>query len=658
MVSRQFWPPGAFGAIQTMGGRTRRTSLTNHGAHRKVGSTYRGAPMGGPERGGAPGCGGEARGQRGGSGVGGIGLRLRRPALWALLGGIAVPGVVVLTAAFGAPGKDAAKTAVERSTPVGPSFVAERPSTVVRHTAGPVVEGRTVVRTATVARGDTLMALLISAGSDRRTAQRAITAVGKHFNPRRLQVGQEVVVVLDRADAARPRLAAVSLRVRKDSYAVAGRDADGGFTAKIAREPIDDRTIAAAAIEVAFAPEPDHAVRNSLRLRNGDTLMKALLRAGCKRSDANAAIAAFSQLYDPRKLRAGQMLTVVLVPDEADRPPILHGITFASAPGRNLEVGRAEGGGFAAREIEVALTRGLAHANGRIATSLYQAATDAKMPQAIMMEMILAFSFDVDFQREIQRGDSFEVVFERFHDKAGAVVREGALLYAALTLSGQPLKIYRYAEPGGGEGYFDEDGNSVRKALLRTPINGARLSSRYGKRKHPILGYTKMHRGVDFAAPRGTPVAAAGSGVIESIGWNGAYGRYIRVRHKGSYKTAYAHLSRFAKGLRKGQRVKQGQTIGRVGSTGRSTGPHLHYEVIQSGRQINPLNVKLPAGPRLTGAQLAAFDAARGDIERQRAALLLVRHVADGTAAPGTCGAPAKPAGIIALLDEDNPAQC
>ena len=167
--------------------------------------------------------------------------------------------------------------------------------------------------------------------------------------------------------------------------------------------------LAANDFEVAFAPEPDHAVRSSLRLRNGDTLMKALLRAGCKRSDANAAIAAFSQLYDPRKLRAGQMLTVVLVPDEADRRPILHGITFASAPGRNLEVGRAEGGGFAAREIEVALTRGLAHASGTIKSSLYQAATNAKVPQAIMMEMILAFSFDVDFQREIQRGDSFEL---------------------------------------------------------------------------------------------------------------------------------------------------------------------------------------------------------------------------------------------------------
>ncbi len=579
-----------------------------------------------------------------------------RSALLALMVGVAVSGVVVLTAKLAAHVKDSGQKPAEQFAEAEQS--AKSTSTVVRRAGNPVVEGRSVVRELTVKRGNTLMGMLVRAGSDRRTAQGAINALGKHFNPRRLQVGQRVIVVLDRADAARSRLAAVSLGVRRGWYVVAGRDVDGGFTAKKTREPIDAEAIATPPIEIAFAPEPDDAVRSSLRLRNGDTLMKALLRAGCKRSDANAAIAAFSELYDPRKLRAGQLLTVVLVPDEDDRAPVLHGITLASAPGRNVEVGRDEDGGFAVREIEVVLTRGLAHASGKIKSSLYQAAIEAKMPRAILMDMILAFSFDVDFQREIQTGDSFEVVFERFHDKAGEVVREGALLYAALTLSGQPLKIYRYAEPGGGEGYFDEDGKSVRKALLRTPINGARLTSRYGKRKHPILGYTKMHRGVDFAARRGTPIAAAGSGVIEKIGWNGAYGRYIRVRHKGSYKTAYAHLNSFAKGLRKGQRVKQGQTIGRVGSSGRSTGSHLHYEVLQNGRQINPLNVKLPAGPSLTGLTLTAFKAARIEIEKQRAALLLVRHVADGTAEPGSCDAPARSVTVVASLDEDKPAQC
>ena len=576
-------------------------------------------------------------------------MKTGRRVLWALMVCAAVPGLVALTATLAAHVKDTRQAVADRPGAAGAE--AGEP-------AAPVGEGRTVVHTVAVAKGDTLMELLIAAGSDRRAAQAAIAALAKHHDMRRLQVGREVITVFDRADAARPRLAAVSLAVKNDSYVVAGRGANGRFTAKPAREPIDAATFAPPPLKIAFAPEPDDAVRNSLRLRNGDTLMKALLRAGCERSDAHAAIAALSELYDPRKLRAGQMLTVVFDPDEGDRRPALHGLTFAAAPGRSVEVGRAEGGGFAAREVEIELERGLAHASGRIESSLYQAATKAGMPRSIMMEMIRAFSFDVDFQREIQRGDVFEVLFERFYDDRGAVVGEGSVLYAALTLSGHRLTVYRYTTHHGGSDFYNENGHSVRKALLRTPIDGARLSSRYGKRKHPILGYTKMHRGVDFAARHGVQVVTAGDGVIERIGWNGSYGRYIRIRHRGEYATAYAHLSRFSKGLSKGKRVKQGQVIGHVGSTGQSTGPHLHYEVMQNGRRINPLKVKLPAGGKLTGLKFTAFQAARRDIEEQLAAVRLVRRVADGWVVPGGCGPEELPAVRVAALGEGQPTQC
>ena len=198
-----------------------------------------------------------------------------------------------------------------------------------------------------------------------------------------------------------------------------------------------------------------------------------------------------------------------------------------------------------------------------------------------------------------------------------------------MTLSGTEVSLYRYKTPDDGfTDYYTATGQSVRKTLMRTPIDGARLTSRFGKRRHPILGYTKMHRGVDFGARRGTPIMAAGNGVVEMAGRNGAYGNYVRIRHNTEYKTAYAHMKGFAKGIRKGKRVKQGQVIGYVGSTGRSTSPHLHYEVHKKGRQINPLSVKLPAGRKLKGKILANFKTFTGKVDKAVAALPLDKQVA------------------------------
>ena len=241
--------------------------------------------------------------------------------------------------------------------------------------------------------------------------------------------------------------------------------------------------------------------------------------------------------------------------------------------------------------------------SGEITTSLYQAMKKAGLSELIITEIIRIYSFDVDFQRDIYEGDYFEALFTRRKNEQGKTVQIEDPEYLVLSSRGTPLIYYLYSNGEFSE-YFDENGKGMTKSLMKTPINGARLSSNYGMRKHPILGYNKMHKGVDFAAPTGTPIFAAGNGVVEFAGKNGSYGNYIRIRHDGTYKTAYAHLNGFKKGVYGGVRVKQGDVIGFVGSTGRSTGPHLHYEIIVNGKQVNPSTLKLPSGRKLDDQQL------------------------------------------------------
>ena len=234
-----------------------------------------------------------------------------------------------------------------------------------------------------------------------------------------------------------------------------------------------------------------------------------------------------------------------------------------------------------------------------------------------MLDVFRLFSYSVDLQRDLHPGDRFELLFDRYSEADGTIADYGEVQYAALRTGGQRMQFYRFeTEPGTFE-YFDAEGSGVRRALLATPVDSTRITSSFGRRRHPILGYSKMHRGVDFGAPTGTPIRAAGDGVVVTRGWKGAYGRYVRIRHRGPYQTAYAHLRRYAKGLRQGKRVKQGQFIGYVGSSGRSTGPHLHYEVLVSGRQVNPVRLKLPSGKSLKGEALARFRLRREEIDRK-----------------------------------------
>ena len=259
---------------------------------------------------------------------------------------------------------------------------------------------------------------------------------------------------------------------------------------------------------------------------------------------------------------------------------------------------------------------------GTIKSNLYISALKSGIPENTLLEIISLLGFSVDFQREIRSGDSFEVLFTKEIDMlSDLVTKTKPIKYVSMNLSGNKLNFFKYEDKYGLPQYYDENGKSSKRTLMKTPINGARLSSRYGNRKHPILGYTKMHRGLDFAAPSGTPVFAAGDGIVEKAGWNGSYGKYIRIKHTGIYKTAYAHLSGFHNNVRIGTRVLQGKIIGYVGTTGRSTGPHLHYEVIKNNIQVNPMRIKLPAGKNISKADIKNYKNHVEEILKKKIAL-------------------------------------
>lgn len=349
-----------------------------------------------------------------------------------------------------------------------------------------------------------------------------------------------------------------------------------------------------------------------VQVRRGDTLMTLLARSGVASADAQEAIDTLRQVWNPRELRIDQEVVLDFGPTR------LEAIRIAADLDRTVKVARGGDGRFASSAQQRPLMRVPRLATGTIRTSLYEAAMDGGVPPTVLTEMVRAFSYDVDFQRDIQPGDSFEVLYERITDKNGKTVATGDVIYAAMTLSGERLRIYRHLPSGASASdFFNGSGQSVRKALLRTPIDGARLTSGFGARLHPILGYTMMHRGVDFGAPAGTPIMAAGDGVVEKIGPAAGFGNYVLLRHNATYETAYAHMSRFAAGLHPGSHVQQGQVIGYVGSTGRATGPHLHYEVHVNAIQVNPLSIKMEPGRKLAGTDLAAFQATVEEVGRQ-----------------------------------------
>jgi murein DD-endopeptidase MepM/ murein hydrolase activator NlpD len=405
----------------------------------------------------------------------------------------------------------------------------------------------------------------------------------------------------------------------------------GAATAAAAERAAARDDAARRAEHLAFTEIYHQHEKREVRVGSGETLAGLLARAGASPSEANAVLTSLADVYNPRRLRPGQPISLYFQRNGATAE--LTGLAFRSDPGASVTANRTTAGGFEAREVLMPLTFEIARISSHVETSLYASALTMGATDREVAALADAFAYDVDFQRDVRPGDSFELVFERFYDDEGNTVRTGDLLFVSLESSRGPRAFYQFLAPGDTRpDWYDVEGKSARRFLMKTPINGARLSSGYGMRRHPILGYSRMHRGTDFAAPTGTPILAAGDGAVVRAGPFSSYGNYVRIRHANGYETAYAHMSRFARGIRAGSRVRQGQVIGYVGTTGRSTGPHLHYEVSLRGSQVNPMSLRVANGRNLTGRALELFMAERARIDT-------LRHVRDSESSGQEAGA-------------------
>lgn len=356
-----------------------------------------------------------------------------------------------------------------------------------------------------------------------------------------------------------------------------------------------------------------------LKVGSGETIAGILQDVGLNGAEVFRVVKAIGKSYDTRSVKAGQAMSIVMEHKEDGKS--LKSLSMKLDAVRELIVEKDEHERFSShiREKEIVLRKKVAKAS--IQTSLYGSAARAGIPASLVAEMIRIYSYEVDFQRDLRRGDTVQIMYEVYETEDGDFARYGDILYASLGVRGKEIPVYRFSRSDGRIEYYKNDGSNLKRTLMQTPIDGGRISSGYGMRRHPVLGYNKMHKGVDFAAPRGTPIYAAGDGVIDKIGRNGGYGNYVRIKHNSTLKTAYAHLHRYAKGMKRGKRVKQGQIIGYVGSTGRSTGPHLHFEVLKHGKQINPRSIKTANREKLAGNDLKKFKAHVSQIDKKYTAL-------------------------------------
>ena len=364
----------------------------------------------------------------------------------------------------------------------------------------------------------------------------------------------------------------------------------------------------------SFFVNNNDAIQNkkTIKIKSGDSIQRILLKEGIPQSEINKIYSKIIKKYDLRKIQEGQAITIVF---DSNNKKNISRLSFALD---NLSTAHlyANQDDYDIKIIKKNLEKKNFLAKGVITNSLYNSASKAGVDPEIIIEFARIFGFEIDFQRDIRENDEYKIFYERYEDDEGEVHNNGNVLFAYMKNDGKEISLYRYTDKNKVTGYYTSDGKSIERALMKTPINGARLSSTFGFRRHPILGYNKLHQGTDFAAPTGTPIMASGSGVVERASWFGAYGKFIMIRHNSTYKTAYAHLSGFAKGVRSGSRVQQGQVIGYVGSTGRSTGPHLHYEVLVNGKRVNSQKLNLPSGKNLVGAEKEDFENIKKNIDK------------------------------------------
>jgi len=341
------------------------------------------------------------------------------------------------------------------------------------------------------------------------------------------------------------------------------------------------------------------------KVRSGDTFEKLLNQLNITKVEKDKILKEILKQKYANKLKRNQEIIFQI---DKTKPYKVLKLSIEISKSKSVQFSRnIQSDNFSYKEIQKNLIKKLFYKESEIINSLYASAIKNGIPPSIIIDFARVYGFQIDFQRDIWKNDSFQLLYESFVDDKGKVLETGNIIFAKLNLQGKDFPLYGFKTKEGYD-YFDNFGKSVKKSLMKTPINGARLSSKFGLRKHPILGFTKMHRGTDFAAPEGTPVMASGDGKIIRARWCGGGGNCIKIKHNSTYSTVYAHLSKFARITKEGRRVRQGQIIGYVGSTGMSTGPHLHYEVIENGRKINSQTLKLPSGKILKGKERKLFE--------------------------------------------------
>ena len=352
-------------------------------------------------------------------------------------------------------------------------------------------------------------------------------------------------------------------------------------------------------------------------IKNNDTIEKILKKFDIKKDD----IKKISTKLKEKKLSniySGRKLSLIYKKLE-DKSNTVVNLVYPVSNTSSIEIRNVKND-FLVKENILQLYKKEVVARNVIKNNLYASAVEAKVEPNIIIEFARIYGFEVDFQRDIRKGDWFEILYEKFEDDNNKVRDTGKIIYASMFVNGEEINLYNFSDKEGEE-YYNIKGKSITKSLMKTPINGARLSSSFGMRKHPILGYNKMHRGTDFAAPSGTPIMASGSGTVIRARWCGGGGNCVKIKHNSTYETIYAHMKSFAKGIKEGRKVRQGQIIGYVGSTGMSTGPHLHYEVVVNGKKVNSQRLKLPSGKILKGKAREKFELERIKIDLKLSAL-------------------------------------
>ena len=341
-------------------------------------------------------------------------------------------------------------------------------------------------------------------------------------------------------------------------------------------------------------------------IKNGDTIQKILKKYNVKNREIQLVILEFKKFAKSNQLSVGKKIDIIIKKENEKNNSVIK-FSVPITKSTTVEIIKNEENKLVSKKIITKLYKRKTLSENVIKNNLYTSAINANINPDAIIEFARIFGFEIDFQRDIRKNDYFRIVYEKYFDETGKFIKSGSILYALMSVNGREISLYKFGSDKE-YGYFDINGKSVEKALMKTPINGARLSSPFGMRKHPILGYNKKHLGTDFAAPMGTPIMASGSGTITRAKWCGGGGNCIKIKHNSTYETIYAHMQSFAKGMKVGKKVRQGQIIGYVGSTGMSTGPHLHYEVIVNGKKVNSQTLKLPSGKVLKNEERKQFE--------------------------------------------------